>query len=79
MNNNYYVDEKTLPKYLRDSIKEFLEADEEKEHGIMKSIIWGELYGAINMAQHDFLISKKQADYLREKYLGFIYDENELK
>lgn len=63
----YKLDERTLPPYLQESINRW-KYKEEKD-----KLIWDcfymQLYGDINSAQHDYLITKEDADYLREKYL----------
>ena len=42
----------------------------QKRTDIFWDCLWGELYGSINSAQWDNVITKEQADYLRDKYLG---------
>ncbi|MBL7576469.1 hypothetical protein SAMN00017477_0093 [Peptoniphilus asaccharolyticus DSM 20463] len=60
-------DERTLPEYLQKDINAYKEGIRTKSTVI--DCLWGELYGSINSAQYDFLISKEEADYLRKKYL----------
>ncbi|CAM3107627.1 hypothetical protein STFE110948_02440 [Streptobacillus felis] len=61
-------DERTLPRYLKNDIDAWVNKNESNRH--IWDCLWGELYGSINSAQHDFVISKEVADYLRNKYLG---------
>lgn len=61
-------DERTLPRYLKNDIEAWVNKTEDNR--LMWDCLWGELYGSINSAQHDYVISKEIADYLREKYLG---------
>lgn len=60
-------DERTLPEYLQKDIKAYKEGIRTKS--TVLDCLWGELYGSINSAQYDLLISKEEADYLRKKYL----------
>lgn len=49
-------------------IEEWKNKTEKNRH--IWDCLWGELYGSINSAQWDNVITKEQADYLRDKYLG---------
>lgn len=62
------VDEEKLPAYLVHDIEEWKNKTEKNRH--IWDCLWGELYGNINSAQWDNVITKEQADYLRDKYLG---------
>ena len=61
------VDERTLPIYLQKDIKAWVEGKKNKVKHL--DCLWGELYGSINSAQHDYEISVETANYLRDKYL----------
>ncbi len=57
-----------LPKYLRRSITEFEEG--KKNNVSYLDCLWMDLYASINMAQiNDNVITKEEADFLRNKYL----------
>ena len=59
--------EKNLPRYLQHDIDGLLEG---AEKGVSYyDCLWSELYGSINSAEVDELISEEQATYLRNKYL----------
>lgn len=60
--------ERTLPQYLKNDIAALEEGIRKKSTLI--DCLWSEVYGSINSAFYDNEISKEQADYLREKYLG---------
>ncbi|MBP2629448.1 MAG: hypothetical protein H6Q70_76 [Firmicutes bacterium] len=65
--------EKNLPAYLQhdlDALKKGIEEDSS-----LCDCYWAELYGSINSAEVDLLISKEQATYLRKKYLYGFEDE----
>ena len=57
-----------LPPYLKKSIMEFEEGCKNKS--TLLDCLWGEVYGSINSAMHDNEITKDEAAFLREKYLG---------
>lgn len=54
--------------YLQNSIREFIEHKDDPLHWDMYA---DELYGDINSAQHDGVISKEEADRLRKEYLFY--------
>lgn len=60
--------EKTLPEYLKHDIEVWVNKKEEKKYNW--DLYWGELYGSINSALFDGIISDEEARYLRDKYLG---------
>jgi len=64
--------EKNLPKYLQNDIDALVEG--EKKDVSYYDCLWDEVYGSINSAEVDLLISEEQATYLRNKYL---YAEDE--
>ena len=57
-----------LPPYLKNSIKEYEEG--RKNKSTLLDCLWCEVYGSINSAMYDKEITKDEAAYLREKYLG---------
>ncbi|WP_455089279.1 hypothetical protein [Peptoanaerobacter stomatis] len=63
------IDERTLPRYLKNDIEAFKKAIEEKNELLSKDL-WCELYGSINSAMWGYEISEEVAAYLRDKYLG---------
>lgn len=64
------LDEAILPVYLKNDIEAWKNKNEDNQS--IWDCLWGELYGSINSAQHENTISKDEADYLREKYLGLL-------
>ena len=68
------IDERTLPLFVQHDIKELVKArQEEKETGkicLHMDCLEDELYGSVNAAYYDKLISKQEGEYLRKKYLG---------
>lgn len=66
--DNREMEERALPKYLRNDIDAWVEGV--KTGSTVLDCLWGELYGSINSAYYDNEITKEQADYLRQKYLG---------
>lgn len=48
--------------------------EDEKNNSTLLDCLWGEVYGSINSAEVDLLITSEQAAHLRKKYL---YGENE--
>ena len=68
------IDESTLPAFLKHDIDAYLSAvKKEKETGEKcwhMDCLQDEIYGSINAAYWDGLISKDVGEYLREKYLG---------
>ena len=56
-----------LPEAIYAAIAEYAEG--ERTNSPVLDCLWGELYGTINSYQHAGVISKRQADYLRAKYL----------
>ena len=60
--------ETMLPNYLVNDLKEFISAL--KRHDISIDLYYDEVYGSINSAYHDGVISFEDAAYLRDKYLG---------
>ena len=67
------IDERTLPVFIQHDIKELVKArQEEKTTGktcLHMDCLENELYGSINAAYYDKLISKQEGEYLRKKYL----------
>ena len=59
--------EKGLPKYLQHDIDALIEGL--AQHVTHLDCLYDELYGSINSAEVDLLISTEQATYLRTKYL----------
>lgn len=59
--------EKDLPPYLQHDIDALIEG--EKNKSTLLDCLWGEVYGSINSAEVDLLITFEQAAYLRKKYL----------
>ena len=57
-----------LPAYLQSDIDALLQG--EKENSTLLDCLWGEVYGSINSAFWEQEITKEQAEYLRDKYLG---------
>ena len=70
------IDESTLPAFLKHDIDAYIEAvRKEKETGeqcLHMDCLLDEIYGSINGAYWDGLISKDVGEYLREKYLGIV-------
>lgn len=66
--DNREMEERALPKYLRNDIDAWVEGV--KTGSTVLDCLWGELYGSINSAYYDNEITEEQADYLRQKYLG---------
>lgn len=64
--------EKNLPRYLQADITALIEG--EKNNSTLLDCLWCEVYGSINSAEVDELITPEQAAYLRTKYL---YGEEE--
>lgn len=68
------IDENTLPSFLKHDIDAYLAAVQmEKETGekcLHMDCLLDEIYGSINGAYWDGLISKEVGEYLRAKYLG---------
>lgn len=64
------LDEKILPIYLQNDLKAWKDKNEDNKS--IWDCLWCELYGSINSAQHENTISKDEADYLRQKYLGLL-------
>lgn len=62
----------SLPPYLQISIKEWLE---NKDNPWCWDIYSDDLYGSINSAQHDGVITQEEADELRREYLGLVTKE----
>lgn len=65
--NKRYL-EVSLPPAVTEDINNYLEA--KKRHDSCLDCYWCELYGTINSFQVAELITKEQADYLRQKYLN---------
>lgn len=57
-----------LPAYLKSDIDALLQG--EQENSTLLDCLWGEVYGSINSAFWEQEITKEQAEYLRDKYLG---------
>jgi len=60
--------ERGLPVYLQKDIDALIEG--EKSNVSHLDCLYDELYGSINSAYHGYEITKEQADYLFNKYLG---------
>lgn len=58
---------KIAPSFLKRDIVQFEKGL--KENSTLIDCYWGELYGSINSADWDNLITKKEADFLMKKYL----------
>lgn len=67
-----YLQNMDLPKYLIDSIKGLIKA--EQENSSILDCWYDDVYGSINAAQHDNEISNEIANKLRKKYLGITND-----
>ena len=61
--------ESNLPPFLQHDIDALLEG--KKKQVLYVDCLLDEVYGSINSAYYDGSISKEQADYLCQKYLGF--------
>ena len=71
MEENFALDENTLPLWLKQDLKKFLDCKNSNVHpNWLLSSYWSELYSSINISQLSKEITKEQAEYLREKYLG---------
>ena len=68
---NFTLDENTLPLWLKQDLKKFLDCKNSNVHpNFDLSLYWSELYSSINISQLSKEITKEQAEYLRRKYLG---------
>ncbi|MDO5717031.1 MAG: hypothetical protein Q4Q17_04455 [Tissierellia bacterium] len=67
MDSDILFDERTLPRYVRHDIEAFVKGEREGSH--LLDCLWCELYGSINSAEVDRLISPEFATHLRDKYL----------
>ncbi len=68
---NFTLDENTLPLWLKQDLKKFLDCKNSNVHpNFDLSLYWSELYTTINISQLSKEITKDEADYLRRKYLG---------
>lgn len=67
---NMFVEhwENNLPPYLQHDINALIEG--KKKQVLYLDYLFDEVYGSINSAYYDGCITKEQADYLRQKYLG---------
>ena len=67
---NMFVEhwENNLPPYLQHDINALIEG--KKKQVLYLDCLFDEVYGSINSAYYDGCITKEQADYLRQKYLG---------
>lgn len=71
MEENFTLDENTLPLWLKQDLKKFLDYKNSNVHpNFDLSLYWSELYTTINISQLSKEITKDEADYLRKKYLG---------
>lgn len=71
MEENIILDENTLSPWLKKDLKKFLDCKNSNVHpNWLLSSCWSELYSSINISQLSKEITKEQAEYLREKYLG---------
>ena len=68
------IDESMLPVFVRHDIDALLEAEEQEKATGQKCLhmdcLLDEVYGSVNAAYWDGMISKGVAEYLRKKYLG---------
>lgn len=64
--HSYMINEELLPAYLYNDIQGLKKA---LENGDYIDVWLDELYGSINIAQHNYEISIDEANYLREKYI----------
>lgn len=70
MEENFILDENTLPLWLKQDLKKFLDCKNSNTHpNFDLSLYWSELYTTINISQLSKEITKDEADYLRRKYL----------
>lgn len=60
--------EKYLPTYLKNDLDALVEGIRTKS--TLLDCLWCEVYGSINGAFYDGVITKEEAAYLRLKYLG---------
>ena len=67
---NMFVEhwENNLSPYLQHDINALIEG--KKKQVLYLDCLFDEVYGSINSAYYDGCITKEQADYLRQKYLG---------
>ena len=65
--------EMTLPRYLRNDIKAYVQGI--KENSSLLDCLWGEVYGSINSALYSYELSDEQARFLRNKYLGIVLED----
>lgn len=67
---NMFVEhwENNLPPYLQHDINALIEG--KKKQVLYLDCLFDEVYGSINSAYYDGCLTKEQADYLRQKYLG---------
>ena len=71
MEENLLLDENTLPLWLKQDLKKFLDCKNSNANPNWDlSLYWSELYSSINISQLSKEITKEQAEYLRRKYLG---------
>ncbi|WP_099205397.1 hypothetical protein [Scatolibacter rhodanostii] len=61
--------ERSLPRFLKDDIEALLKGIE--NNSSVLDCLYNEVQGSINLAFYGNEITKEQADYLREEYLGW--------
>jgi len=62
--------EAKLPKYLKKDIDALVEGEKNNSH--LLDCLYDEVQGSINIAQiNDNVITEREADFLRRKYLGW--------
>jgi hypothetical protein len=66
---------RSVPPYLKNDIDAWVKGKE--ENSTLLDCLWGELYGSINSAMWDNRITREEADYLFEKYLGLGTDTDD--
>lgn len=65
----FELKEKCLPEYLKHDIEEYLKYKEDKTCSFI-DCLKNEIYGSINIALIDGVISEEFATYLRNKYIN---------
>ena len=74
MNDEKFL--KTLPVYLQKDINNLIEELKKPSSTIIDCLV-DEVYGSINSAYYDNEITKKTADYLRQKYFWDVLNGGE--
>ena len=78
MNNHEDINEYNLLLYLPLYLKEDIDLLErgKKENSSLLDCLFCEVQGSINLAFYSNQITEKEADFLRNKYLGIRVDKN---